>query len=75
MFLISNLLKFSIPTAKDIPELKKFLIKEFFTSEPLCKNMIENGGKFSKKMATKTAADFICGKLFWMVMLTVAKSM
>ena len=62
MFLISNLIKFSIPSAKDIPELKKFLIKEFFTSEPLCKNMIENGGWLSKKLAINPMADVCCGK-------------
>ena len=60
MFII--FIQFSIPTAKDIPELKKYLIKEFFTSEPLCKNMIENGGWLSKKMARGPSADYICGK-------------
>ena len=57
-------MKFSIPTEKDIPELKKYLIREFFTSEPLCKNMIENGGWLSKKLATGAAAEFCCGKFY-----------
>ena len=55
------LMQFSIPTAEDVPELKKYLIKEFFTSEPLCKNMIENGGWFSKKLVVGSSASFCAG--------------
>ena len=57
-------MQFSIPTAEDVPELKKFLIKEFFTSEPLCKNMIENGGWFSKKLVVGSSASFCAGNDF-----------
>ena len=58
-------MQFSIPTAEDVPELKKYLIKEFFTSEPLCKNMIENGGWFSKKLVVGSSASFCTGNNFF----------
>ena len=46
---------------EDVPELKKFLLKEFFTSEPLCKNMSQVGGRLSQKIA-RSAVSFCTGK-------------
>ena len=43
--------KFCIPMAEDVHELRKFLLKEFFTSEPCSRNMSERGGRLSQKIA------------------------